>query len=90
VKESGSRVINTAETGQKTKSVFHPPKIKKGLRTIPLPKDAVSEFKHWRAKQSREKLLLQVSGFYIYQGFVFIYRMKGWMNRAVCQSIYWL
>jgi integrase len=50
---------------------FHPPKSKKGLRTIPLPSGAVEELKRLKKRQNEEKLRLQITGLYQDNGFIF-------------------
>ncbi len=54
VKEAVSRVKINGEW----KLDFHPPKSKKGLRSIPLPSGAVEELKKLKKRQAAEKLLL--------------------------------
>ena len=58
VKEAVSRINKNG------KWVFHvhPPKSKKGIRTIPLPSSAVEELKRLKKRQNEEKLRLQITG----------------------------
>jgi integrase len=67
VQEAVSRI----KSGAGWRLYFHQPKSKQGLRSIPLPAQAVEVLKKLKARQAAEELKLKITGEYHNDGFVF-------------------